>query len=121
MLMTVSIERPCTWEESEHFRQVQSALRSYFPTVKRGQLYSLRVAVNGSTIFRSASGQLSVQKNLDVLTDDEAWGRKLAAHTAPADVDHGPEAALGRSPGREAPRLLSPVKVATYRVSVASL
>src|SRR2546426_11654476 len=69
----MSVERPCTWEESEHFAKVQAAIRSYFPTLKRQQLDSLRIAANGSTVFRSANGQLMVAKNLDVLTDDDAW------------------------------------------------
>src|SRR2546428_7721540 len=69
----MAIERPCTWEESEHFAKVQAAIRSYFPTLKRQQLDSLRIAANGSTVFRSANGQLMVAKNLDVLTDDDAW------------------------------------------------
>src|SRR2546422_2251161 len=69
----MATERPCTWEESQHFAQVQAAIRSYFPTLKRQQLYSLRIAANGSAVFRAANGQLMTQKNLDVLTDDDAW------------------------------------------------
>src|SRR5437867_4214335 len=32
-----------------------------------------RIAANGSTVFRAANGQWMTQKNLDVLTDDDAW------------------------------------------------
>ena len=71
----MSVERPATFDEVQHFETVQRLLHESFPTVKRGVLQSIRLAASGATIFRSASGRLLVQPDADVLSDDSFFSR----------------------------------------------